>query len=132
MRHLANRFAALADATRLEMLALLLRHGELCVCDIAGTLAISQSKASRHLRYLWNAGLLVDRRAALWVYYRIAPTLDEESKMLVSALGRIFSARDLGSLETQLALWLKRKAKLGAACKPAPRVRARTATEARR
>jgi ArsR family transcriptional regulator, arsenate/arsenite/antimonite-responsive transcriptional repressor len=45
---------------------------ELCVCDIMGALGITQSKASRHLRYLFNAGLVTDRREGLWMYYRIS------------------------------------------------------------
>ena len=48
----ATCFTALADPTRLQMLALLLRRGELRVCDFVETLAITQSKASRHLRHL--------------------------------------------------------------------------------
>ncbi len=52
MRGLAQVFRALADETRLEMLALVMSHGELCVCDLEQVLGISQSKSSRHLRYL--------------------------------------------------------------------------------
>jgi len=73
MRTLASVFKALSDETRLRMLGLLLREGELCVCDFVEVLSVTQSKASRHLRYLVNAGLLQDRRAGIWVYFRIAP-----------------------------------------------------------
>ena len=44
-------FKALADATRLRILGLLLT-GEVCVCDIHESLKIPQPKASRHLAYL--------------------------------------------------------------------------------
>jgi ArsR family transcriptional regulator len=111
MRDLATRFTALADPTRLQMLALLLRRGELRVCDFVETLGITQSKASRHLRHLWTAGLLEDRPAGLWVYYRIAPNLDADRKALVSALTRLFEDRDLSALEQRLDRWLKRKPK---------------------
>ncbi|NIP15053.1 MAG: ArsR family transcriptional regulator, partial [Pseudomonadales bacterium] len=37
---------------RLNILALLFGHGELCVCEVERFLRVSQSKASRHLRYL--------------------------------------------------------------------------------
>jgi len=47
----------------------LLYEKELCVCDIMETLQISQAKASRHLIYLKNAGLVKDRKHAQWVYY---------------------------------------------------------------
>jgi ArsR family transcriptional regulator, arsenate/arsenite/antimonite-responsive transcriptional repressor len=132
MRDLADRFAALADATRLEMLALLLRHGELCVCDFVETLEIGQSKASRHLRYLWHAGFLVDRRAALWVYYRVTPDLDPDARILIAALGRVFGARDLDELGRRLTRWQKRKARTGAVCKPAPARKTRTRAETKR
>ncbi len=64
-------FKALADATRLRILGLLLT-GEVCVCHIHDSLKISQPKASRHLAYLRRAGLVETRREGLWVYYRVA------------------------------------------------------------
>jgi ArsR family transcriptional regulator len=132
MRDLATRFSALADPTRLQMLALLLRRGELCVCDFVETLGITQSKASRHLRHLWTAGLLEDRRAGLWVYYRVAPNLDAERKALVTALTRLFEGRDLSALEQRLDRWLKRKCGTVPTCKATARPRARAAIGARR
>lgn len=109
MRDLAIIFSALADTTRLEMLALLLRNDELCVCDFVEALGISQSKASRHLRYMWNARLLEDRRAGLWVYYRVSRSMDAERQKLIKALGRVFDERDLTELDGKLADWLNRK-----------------------
>jgi ArsR family transcriptional regulator, arsenate/arsenite/antimonite-responsive transcriptional repressor len=125
MRDLASTFSALADPTRLEMLALLLENGELCVCDFVGTLGVSQSKASRHLRYLWNSGLLQDRRAGLWVFYRISPELAPDGKAIVEALRSIFGERDLTALRDRLQRWRRRKAKDGATAKAVPRKTAR-------
>src|SRR5207253_7365755 len=68
-------FKALADATRLRILGLLLT-GEVCVCHVHESLRISQPKASRHLAYLRRAGLVETRRDGLWVHYRMA-TLDD-------------------------------------------------------
>lgn len=62
---------ALADETRLRILNLLYEK-ELCVCDITETLKITQTKASRHLSYLKNAGLINDRKQAQWVYYSLS------------------------------------------------------------
>ena len=67
----AEIFKALADETRLRILHLLVR-GELCVCDITAVLAIGQSKASRHLACLRNAGLVNDRRNGVWMHYSLA------------------------------------------------------------
>jgi len=63
-------FRALADATRLRILGLLLT-GEVCVCDIHESLKIPQPKASRHLAYLRRAGLVDTRREGLWIHYRL-------------------------------------------------------------
>src|ERR1700687_3826692 len=68
-------FKALADATRLRILGLLLT-GEVCVCHIHQSLRIPQPKASRHLAYLRRAGLVDARKDGLWVHYRLAATAD--------------------------------------------------------
>ena len=64
-------FRALADATRLRILGLLLT-GEVCVCHIHESLRIPQPRASRHLAYLRKAGLVETRREGLWIHYRLA------------------------------------------------------------
>src|SRR5215213_4137307 len=67
---LEQLFKAMADQTRLRILALL-AGGEVCVCDIHETLGIPQPRASRHLAYLRRTGLVLDRKEGLWVYYRL-------------------------------------------------------------
>jgi ArsR family transcriptional regulator, arsenate/arsenite/antimonite-responsive transcriptional repressor len=78
-------FKALADATRLRILGLLLA-GEVCVCDIHQSLGIPQSKASRHLAYLRRAGLVETRREGLWVHYRLGPAADPVVAALTGAV----------------------------------------------
>ena len=68
-------FKALADATRLRILGLLL-SGEVCVCDIHESLKIPQPKASRHLAYLRRTGLVETRREGLWIHYRLGSLAD--------------------------------------------------------
>jgi ArsR family transcriptional regulator len=75
-------FKALADATRLRILGLLLT-GEVCVCDIHESLKIPQSKASRHLAYLRKSGLVATRRQGLWIHYRLGSLADP----VVAAIG---------------------------------------------
>ena len=65
----AKIFKALADETRLRILALLLEC-ELCVCEIIAALELPQSTTSRHLAYLRNSGWVKDRRQGVWMYYR--------------------------------------------------------------
>src|SRR2546430_14485883 len=78
-------FKALADATRLRILGLLLT-GEVCVCDIHESLKISQPKASRHLAYLRKSGLVETRRDGLWVHYRLGMLADPVMRAIVDAV----------------------------------------------
>jgi ArsR family transcriptional regulator len=71
----AQLFKLLSDETRLRCVVLLHRSGELCVCELTKALQLSQPKISRHLAMLRSCGLLLDRRQAAWVYYRIHPEL---------------------------------------------------------
>ena len=68
-------FKALSDATRLRILALLAAEDELCVCDLTRALGLSQPMISRHLASLREAGIVSDRRAGVWVHYRLHPEL---------------------------------------------------------
>jgi len=71
MEKLLDVLKALSDETRLRILNLLYEK-ELCVCDVMEILQISQAKASRHLIYLKNAGLVKDRKYAQWAYYSMS------------------------------------------------------------
>ena len=73
--HIEALFKALADATRLRILALLV-GGEVCVCEIHGALKLPQPTVSRHLAYLRRSGLVATRREGLWIHYRLAPLDD--------------------------------------------------------
>lgn len=71
----ATLFTALAHDSRLRCLLLMLAHKELCVCELTYTVGASQPHMSRHLSHLREAGLVLDRREGLWIYYRINPEL---------------------------------------------------------
>ncbi|CAG0911850.1 unnamed protein product [Cyprideis torosa] len=62
---------ALSDPTRLRIVMLLTGQDELCVCELTQALELAQPKISRHLAILRESGLLQDRKAGLWVYYRL-------------------------------------------------------------
>ena len=61
---------ALGEGTRLRLLSLL-AEGEICVCFFVESLGEPQSKISRHLAYLRNAGLVSARRDGKWVHYAL-------------------------------------------------------------
>ena len=89
------------------MLILLIKEKELCVCSFMKILNLSQSKASRHLRYMYNAGLLEDRQSGLWVYYRISSKLSPEAKLLIKSFKTIIKTYDFDHLFKKLNGWLK-------------------------
>ena len=68
----ARLFALLGNEVRLRIVLLLLYKERLCVCDLADILKMRQPPVSQHLRKLKDAGVLVNRRKGMTVYYRIA------------------------------------------------------------
>ena len=118
MKKLATIYKALSDETRLAMLGLVLKEGELCVCEFVEVLGITQSKASRHLRYLVNVGLFDDRREGLWVYYALPKTAGSLRKGLLRDLRRFLPAYLPDSFAKALTACRTRMARADAHCTP--------------
>jgi ArsR family transcriptional regulator len=93
MTEMEGLFKALADATRLRILGLLLT-GEVCVCEIHDALRISQPKASRHLAYLRQSGLVATRREGLWIHYRLATLPDRILEAIAEAVRHALTHAD--------------------------------------
>src|SRR5712671_3362398 len=91
--HIEALFKALADATRLRILALLV-SGEVCVCEIHGALKLPQPTVSRHLAYLRRSGLVATRREGLWVHYRLAPLDDTVLRTLTDIVSHALTHVD--------------------------------------
>lgn len=70
MRDTIKAFKALSDETRLRILNVLLER-ECCVCEVMQALEISQTRASRNLAALYDAGFLKLRKDGLWSLYSI-------------------------------------------------------------
>ncbi len=66
----AVRLKALADPTRLRLLSLLLTEGEVCTCDLAPAVGLTDGTVSHHLGQLKKAGLVEGERRGMNVYYR--------------------------------------------------------------
>jgi ArsR family transcriptional regulator len=77
--------AALAEPTRLAALRHLRDDREQCVCELMALLGASQSRMSRHMLALRQAGLVVDRRDAQWVRYRLNPAMPAPVQCLLRA-----------------------------------------------
>ena len=67
---------ALNDETRILILRFLETHGALCVCDLQASLGMIQSRLSRHLKILKDAGFVRVDRKGTWAYYSIRTPLD--------------------------------------------------------
>lgn len=71
MANIAAILKAFGETTRLRILRLLSMQ-ELAVTEVVDALELPQSRVSRHLAILRNAGLVQDRREGNWVYYGMA------------------------------------------------------------
>lgn len=85
-------FKGLSDANRLRIVNLLL-HGELCGCDIQYVLSAPQPNVSRHLTYLKNAGLVLDRRDGFRIFYRLVQA-SKGSRKLFEFLSEAFRSNE--------------------------------------
>jgi len=78
--------AAMAEPTRLGAIQIIWDGGEHCVCELMTRLNTSQSRMSRHMKVLRDAGLVTDRRDAQWVRYRRSPDLAPELAAVIDAV----------------------------------------------
>ena len=100
-------FKALADETRLRMIRLLMR-GPLNVNEIIDVLQMGQSRVSRHLKILAEAGLVASQRQGTWIYYQAsqssAESLIRETLVLLQRHERVLAhyTEDLQGLEAMV------------------------------
>lgn len=78
--------SAVNDETRVKILNFIASRDEVCVCDVEQEFDMIQSRVSRHLKILKEAGFLkVDRRGR-WAYYSIRKPLDEFRQSLLKEI----------------------------------------------
>jgi len=77
MQHFLQTIGALNDETRLTILRFIDINGAVCVCDIESAFGMIQSRISRHLKILKEAGFLRVERKGRWAYYSIRSPLDK-------------------------------------------------------
>jgi len=86
MQELLKTMKALSDETRLRIMNILLER-ECCVCEVMQALDISQTRASRNLGILQEAGFLKTRRDGIWMVYSIDyETTNQHANSLVRLL----------------------------------------------
>ena len=76
---LAEFFKVFGDSTRIKILYVL-SQSEMCVCDIAALLGLTQSAVSHQLRALKNVRLVKSRREGKTVFYSLA---DDHVKTII-------------------------------------------------
>lgn len=113
MRYLVKAAKALSDETRLRILNLLLKR-ECCVCEVMQVLNVSQTRASRNLNILYDAGFLKVRREGLWAYYSIDKIdLEDYLSLLLDAVERGLTENKVAVLDME---HLKDAQRLGPQC----------------
>ena len=75
-------FKSFSDEARVRILNLLFHQKEMCITDVEHILEFTQTKTSRHLTYLKNAGIVNAKKFDQWVYYYIK----EEAYDIVSQI----------------------------------------------
>ena len=113
MREALKAFKTLSDETRLRILNLIAER-ECCVCEVMQALEISQSKASRGLTALYDAGFLKMRKDGLWSLYSI----DEEyiqgyRSQLIEAIREALKDNKIAALDKER---LTKAERVGARC----------------
>lgn len=69
--------SALNDETRVKLIKFINIYGKCCVCDLENSFEMIQSRLSRHLKILKEAGFLKLERDGRWAYYSVRYPLDE-------------------------------------------------------
>jgi len=78
--------SSLNDETRVRILRFIDENGAVCVCDLQNSFEMIQSRLSRHLKILKDAGFLRVDRQGTWAYYSVRSPLD---KFRLEALAEI-------------------------------------------
>ena len=113
MRNLIKAFKALSDETRLRILNILLAQ-ECCVCEVMQALDISQTRASRNLALLYDAGFLKLRKEGLWSFYSINDkNLEDYQIDMVRAIKKSLERNPLTILDRER---LQRAERIGPGC----------------
>jgi ArsR family transcriptional regulator, arsenate/arsenite/antimonite-responsive transcriptional repressor len=91
MDELIRIFEILGDETRLRIIKILLEKESLCVCEIMQVLGTSQTRVSKHLRILKDAGLVKSKKKGLWVHYSISKNSSKNIKEILLFLKQILN-----------------------------------------
>jgi ArsR family transcriptional regulator len=112
MREALKAFKTLSDETRIRILNLILER-ECCVCEVMQALQISQSKASRGLTALYDAGFLKQRKDGLWSLYSIDTEMKDYLSGLMEAARKALKDNKVAALDRER---LQKAERVGPGC----------------
>ncbi|MFM8346561.1 MAG: ArsR/SmtB family transcription factor, partial [Bacteroidota bacterium] len=84
----AQIFLACSDRSRLRVLNLILKNGEMCITELEQIIEFTQSKTSRHLLYLKNSGILNVRKINQWSFYSIKDEVSDLIRLILEFVSR--------------------------------------------
>jgi ArsR family transcriptional regulator len=113
MRDFVKLCKALSDETRLRILSILLER-ECCVCEVMQALDISQTRASRNLAALCEAGFLKLRKDGRWSLYSI--NRDEMNEYLADLVQAVTKALKGNKTVEQDRERLRKAVRVGPSC----------------
>ena len=91
LKKITKILKALADESRIRVLALLKERDGLCVCEITDIIGLSQPTISSHLKKLQDAEIITYSKDGLWVNYNLDENMEKEVKQLLGAIVRMLS-----------------------------------------
>ncbi len=112
MREALKAFKTLSDETRLRILNLILER-ECCVCEVMQALQTSQSKTSRGLTALYEAGFLKQRKDGLWSLYSIETETKDYLSNLIEAARKALKDNKVAALDKER---LQKAERVGPSC----------------
>ena len=117
MEQFVKAFKALSDETRLRMLNIVAQR-ECCGCEVMQVLDISQTRASRNLKILEEAGFLKSHREGAWVHYTLSDDPASNFEVTLAKMTGDLSAKD--TLFRKDRERLKKAKRLGDGCAEKP------------
>lgn len=115
-------FKAFSEESRVRILHLIYHQGEMCITDLEHILDYTQTKTSRHLSYLKNAGLVHSQQRDQFVYYRIRDQASDVIEQFFQYMSRdsvllkdletynvLYSNRELAIYKAHLKEWRERR-----------------------
>ena len=91
LKKITKILKALADESRIRIVALLKERNGLCVCEITDIIGLSQPTISSHLKKLQDAEIITYSKDGLWVNYSLDENMDKEVEQLLGALVHMLS-----------------------------------------